>query len=77
MNSKINPSRGPTPYYFQKQFKSWDEAPAMLDIPTACELLHMSEDTVRRLCRNNELPAAKLGKNWLIDKEKLRAKFGM
>ncbi|MCH5192236.1 MAG: helix-turn-helix domain-containing protein [Oscillospiraceae bacterium] len=37
----------------------------------------MSEDTVRRLCRNNELPAAKLGKNWLIDKEKLRAKFGM
>lgn len=65
------------PPIWTKEYHSWDELPLLLDIEMACIVLRISEDSVRQMCRNGDLPAIRIGKQWRIDKEKLREKFGM
>ena len=65
------------PPIWTKEYYSWDELPLLLDIEMACIVLRISEDSVRQMCRNGDLPAIRIGKQWRIDKEKLREKFGM
>jgi excisionase family DNA binding protein len=41
-------------------------APGYLTVPEAALRLSISEDRVRKLIAHNELPAARVGRNWLI-----------
>ena len=58
-----------------RQFYSWDDVPLLMSLSDACTLLCLTEDTVRKMCKDGSLPAAKLNGSWRIDKEKLRAMF--
>lgn len=43
----------------------------------AAELLSMNKRTVERMCATGELPAVKLRKKWLINKNLLYARLGL
>lgn len=42
-----------------------------LTVAEAAEVLHLSGQTIRKLCRNGELPAWKVGGQWLIHRKKM------
>ncbi len=42
-----------------------------LTIPEAAALLRVSENGCRKLCMNGEIPAAKVGRKWLVSKDRL------
>ena len=50
---------------------SWDEAPIVLTPKQAGMLLGLSVGVIRKLCIAKEIPAAKFGRLWKIDKQKL------
>ena len=50
---------------------SWDEAPAILTPKQAGMLLGLSVAVIRKRCITREIPAAKFGRLWRIDKQKL------
>ena len=52
-------------------YLSWDEAPVVITPKEAAVLLGVSVDTVRRHCAKKVLPAARFGRQWRIDKQKL------
>lgn len=58
-----------------RQFYTWDELPLLINLTEACTLLCLSEETVRKLCKNGSLPAVKFNGSWRIDKIKLQAMF--
>ena len=60
----------------QKAYLTWDEVPALIDIEQASILLGLSDESVRRYCLTKDIPAVQIGKQWLIDKQKLMQKFG-
>lgn len=60
----------------QKEYLSWDEVPALIDIEQAALLLGLSIESVRRYCLTKDIPAVQIGKQWRIDKQKLMKKFG-
>jgi excisionase family DNA binding protein len=45
----------------------------LLTAEQAGELLHMRADSVTRKIRNREIPAVKVGRQWLIKRETLEA----
>lgn len=48
--------------------------PEYMTIPEVCEFLRLGERTVYEMCREGELPGAvKVGNQWRVDQEKLRA----
>lgn len=59
-----------------KKIYNWDKLPPLLDADIVAQILGVDDGTVRRLCRENQLPAKKLGKLWRIDRDKLRAQLG-
>lgn len=48
------------------------DLPVMLTISEVAEYLKLHELTVRRLAREGELPAFKVGRQWRIQREKLQ-----
>ena len=50
---------------------SWDEAPMILTTKQVSELLELSVGVIRKRCSKKEIPAAKFGRLWRIDKQKL------
>ena len=60
----------------RKQFLTWNDVPALIDLEQASVLLGLSMDSVRRYCLTGDIPAVQIGKLWRIDKEKLMKKFG-
>ena len=61
---------------FRKQYLTWGDVPALIDLEQASLLLGLSVDSVRRYCVIGDIPAIQIGKQWRIDKEKLMKKFG-
>ena len=59
-----------------KQYLSWNEVPALMNLEQASILLGLSDESVRRYCVLGEIPAIQIGKQWRIDKKKLMEKFG-
>ena len=59
-----------------KQYLSWDEVPALMNLEQASILLGLSDESVRRYCVLGKIPAIQIGKQWRIDKKKLMEKFG-
>mgnify|MGYP003413126465 FL=1 len=60
----------------RKQFLSWSDVPALIDLEQASILLGLSIESVRRYCVTKDLPAIQIGKQWRIDKQKLMKQFG-
>lgn len=59
-----------------KDKKTWDDYPVTLSIKETAQLLGISRlNTITSKCRNGELPAVKMGKDWRIDRDQLRAIF--
>ncbi len=58
-----------------REFYNWDDVPLLISLSEACALLHLTEDTVRKLCNDGVLPSVKLNGSWRIDKEKLKKMF--
>jgi len=54
--------------FLQKPFEDINK---ILTIPEAAKILKMDPITLRRLAKNGDLPAIKLGKQWRIRQEKL------
>ena len=51
------------------RYYSWKEGPVLMDAVMAGQLLGMSPECIGKLCRAGELPAAKIGKGWVIRKD--------
>ena len=49
----------------------------LLSALEAAELIGMNKRTVERMCATGELPAVKLRKKWLINKNLLYARLGL
>lgn len=49
----------------------------LLSALEAAELTGMNKRTIERMCANGELPAVKLRKKWLINKNLLYARLGL
>lgn len=49
----------------------WASVPVIIDTAMVCQLLGMSDATVKRLCASGELPARKIGKMWRINRADL------
>ena len=60
----------------RKQYLTWGDVPALIDLEQAGILLGLSIESVRRYCVMGDIPAIQIGKQWRIDKEKLMKKFG-
>jgi excisionase family DNA binding protein len=43
----------------------------VLDIAQLAKKFRKSPETIKRWCRNNQLPASKLGKSWFVPEEAL------
>ena len=60
----------------RKNYLTWGEVPALMDLEQTSMLLGLSIDAVRRYCTTGDIPAIQIGRQWRIDKEKLMKKFG-
>lgn len=49
----------------------------LLSALEAAELMGMNKRTIERMCATGELPAVKLRKKWLINKNLLYARLGL
>lgn len=52
-----------------RPIRSFDEAPAIMDIPYIMRLFGLGRNVVGDACRSGELRAAKIGNQWRIRKE--------
>ncbi len=55
--------------------EDWDKLPTVLTTEQVAVLLQKSVDTVKKHLRSGDISGMKLGKDWLIDREKLRQKL--
>ena len=60
----------------KKQFLTWGDVPALIDLEQTSALLGLSIESVRRYCLTGDIPAVRIGKLWRVDKERLMKKFG-
>ena len=60
----------------KKQFLTWGDVPALIDLEQTSILLGLSVESVRRYCLMGDIPAVQIGKQWRVDKERLMKKFG-
>jgi excisionase family DNA binding protein len=51
----------------------WSIAMVYLTVADVAKQLQISEDTVRRWIKSGKLPALKIGKEWRVDPEELKA----
>lgn len=53
--------------------RTWDEAPAVMEVGYAALILNITPRTLQRLIQNGEIPARRVGeRKYIIDKELLR-----
>ena len=60
----------------KKEYLTWNDVPALIDLEQASLLLGLSIESVRRYCVIGDIPAIQIGKQWRIDKQSLMKKFG-
>lgn len=58
-------------------FTDWDEVPLIMDPVMVSRLIGRTVESVTRMCRNGEIPAVKLGREWRIERDKLMEKLGV
>ena len=60
----------------KKQYLTWNDVPALIDLEQTSILLGLSIESVRRYCLTGDIPAVQIGKQWRVDKARLMKKFG-
>lgn len=55
---------------------NWEALPIVLDVSTVAILLDASVSYVRKALERGDLPGGKIGREWRIDRDKLREKIG-
>ena len=60
----------------KKQYLTWNDVPALIDLEQTSVLLGLSIESVRRYCLTGDIPAVQIGKQWRVDKQRLMKKFG-
>ena len=55
-----------------KDLNSWGQLPLALNVRQAAALLNVTERTITRLCVAGQLPAARVGRAWRLDRDELR-----
>ena len=60
----------------KKQYLTWNDVPALIDLEQTSILLGLSIESVRRYCLTGDIPAVQIGKQWRVDKQRLMKKFG-
>lgn len=53
-------------------YSSWEEAPALLTAQECADFLRLHLNTVKKMLSENELPGRKIGRQWRVEKEKLK-----
>lgn len=56
-----------------KAVTSWENVPVIIDLPYACRIVGKSYDGLKKLCANGKFPAFKVGGEWRVDKDQLKA----
>lgn len=56
-----------------KSVNCWEKIPVIFSLAYAACLLDMNPERLRILAHDGQFPAFKAGKNWKVEKEKLRA----
>ncbi|MBR1433043.1 MAG: helix-turn-helix domain-containing protein [Ruminiclostridium sp.] len=57
-------------YRNQQNITDWDQVPVVFDVPMAARILAMTDQKIRKMCREGDLPAFKVGENsWRFNKE--------
>lgn len=54
-------------------FSDWAAVPAALTMKELCGLLRITKPTALKLLTGGQIPARKVGREWRIDKEAVRA----
>ena len=52
-------------------------SPDMLTVEQLAQMLGLSQNTVRSLCRSGELPAVHIGRRWYVPRAKLNEFVGV
>ncbi len=53
----------------QKNITTWEQVPVIFDVPIAARILGLSDQKIRKMCREGTLPAYKIGENsWRFNK---------
>ena len=55
-----------------KKYWSWEQIPQVISTDEAARLLGIHVVNIRILCRDGKIPAAKVGREWRIDRDALR-----
>lgn len=58
-------------------YKDFSEMPAILTPEQCANILDLTDEQVRKLCRDGTLPAVKFGKVWRVSKDDLQEMFQM
>ena len=53
-------------------YRDFDEMPVILTVAETAAVLVISTDAVTKHCRNGNLPAKQIGRNWYINKNDLK-----
>lgn len=56
-----------------KPVTSWERVPLVFSLAYAACLLDMYPENLRIMAKSGKFPAFKAGKNWKVEKEKMRA----
>lgn len=50
----------------------WDSLPVVLKLPDVCRILHVCDRTARKYLQAGEIPSIKVGKSYVVERDKLR-----
>ena len=70
MSSCTQPAIIPIPTVGKSQ-----AVPVLMDTEAICALLNVSEQTARRMMRNGDIPAVKIGRKWYVKGSDVMALF--
>lgn len=56
-------------------YRNWEELPVVLTLGQCAVILNVTYELANKWAKEGKLPAIKFGKEWRIEKEKLRAMF--
>ncbi len=61
----------------RKYVTDWNDVPVVIDVAYVANIIGMSYENTRRLIKNGDIPAVKVGLEWRISKEALMAYLGV
>lgn len=60
-----------------KVITNWEQVPIIFDVPLAARILGLTDQKIRKMCREGTLPAFKIGENsWRFNKAEFMKHIG-